>query len=55
MCIPEDALQIHPVPLHVDPHVKESVDPVELVLPRDSLLLEHLPSDGKRESRSLEN
>lgn len=26
--LPEDSLQVDPAPLHVDPHVEESVDPV---------------------------
>lgn len=40
----EDALQVHPSPLHVNPHIKQDVDAIELVLPGEGLLLKHLSS-----------
>ncbi len=38
----EDAFQVNPSALHVDPDVKQSHDAVEFVLPAQSVLLEHL-------------
>ncbi len=38
----EDALEIDPTALDVDPDVKEGVDAVELVLPRDRFFFEDL-------------
>ncbi len=39
----ENAFQVNPSALHVDPDVKQSHDAVEFVLPAQSVLLEHLP------------
>ena len=36
----EDALEVHPLALHIDPDIEEDVDAVELVFPRRRLLLE---------------
>lgn len=38
----EDALQVDPAPLDVDPHVKQRVDAIQLLLPRYGLLFKHL-------------
>ena len=38
----EDALQVDPAALHIDPHVKQVVDAVQTVLPRKGILLEFL-------------
>ena len=38
----EDPLQVDPASLHINPDVEESVDPVQLILPGDRLLLKHL-------------
>ena len=38
----EDALQVHPSPLDIDPHIKQDVDAIELVLPGEGLLFKHL-------------
>ena len=40
----EDTLQVNPATLHINPDIKQSVDPVELVLPGDSLLFKYLPT-----------
>ena len=50
----EDALQVDPASLHVNPHVKEGVDPVQPLLPRQSIILKHLrrgerEKEGRRE------
>ena len=46
----EDALQVHPAALHVDPDVKQRHDAVQLVLPAQSVLLKHLgDGEGKKE------
>ena len=37
----EDPLQVHPAPLHVNPHVKQGVDPVQPVLPGQGVVLKH--------------
>ena len=38
----EDPLQVDPPPLNVNPHVKESVDSVESVLPGHGVIFKHL-------------
>ena len=38
----ENAVQVHPPPLHVNPDVKDGIHAVELVLPAERLLLELL-------------
>jgi len=42
----EDALQVDPAALHVDPHVEQSHDAVQLVLPAQGVLLKHLGDGG---------
>lgn len=44
----EDALQVDPTPLDVDPNVKQSHDAVQLVLPAQSVLLKHLEKKKKK-------
>ena len=44
----EDALEVDPAALDVDPHVKEGVDAVQLVLPRLRLLLKLLHTTHSR-------
>ena len=44
----EDALQVDPAALHVDPDVKQSHDAVQLVLPAERILLKHLGGGGRR-------
>lgn len=38
----EDAFQVDPAPLHINPHVKESHDSVQLVLPAQGIFFKHL-------------
>ena len=38
----ENAFQVHPSALHVDPHVEQVVDLVEAVLPGHGIILKHL-------------
>lgn len=45
----EDALQVDPAPLHVDPHVEEGHDAVQLVFPAQRVLLEHLAGRRRAE------
>lgn len=42
----EDALQVDPAPLHVDPHVEQGHDAVQLVFPAQGILLKHLWAKG---------
>jgi hypothetical protein len=37
----EDALEVDPLSLNVDPHVEKHVDAIELLLPRHGVLFEH--------------
>lgn len=46
----EDALQVDPAPLHVNPHVEESHDPVELVFPAQGVFFKNLV--GAQEGRA---
>lgn len=45
----EDAFQVDPAPLDVDPHVKEGHDAVQLVFPAQGVLLENLAGRRKEE------
>lgn len=45
----EDAFQVDPAPLDVDPYVKEGHDAVQLVFPAQGVLLENLASRRKEE------
>ena len=47
----EDALQVDPAALHVNPHVKQSHDAIQLVLPAQSILLKHLGDGGGKEGK----
>ena len=38
----ENALQIDPSPLNVDPHIKESIDPVQSIFPGHGVVFKHL-------------
>lgn len=38
----EDAFQVDPPSLHIDPHVKESHDPIQLVFPAQGIFFENL-------------
>ena len=50
----EDALQVDPAPLHVDPHVEEGHDAVQLVFPAQGVLLKHLAGEaGQRSAAAL--
>lgn len=46
----EDAFQVDPPPLHVNPHVKESHDSVQLVLPAQGIFFKNLV--GTQEDRA---
>ena len=46
----EDALQVDPAPLHVDPHVEEGHDAVQLVFPAQGVLLKHLADEAGQRS-----
>ena len=48
----EDAFQVDPAPLHVDPHVEEGHDAVQLVLPAQGILLKHLEGQQKEEVKT---
>lgn len=45
----EDAFQINPAPLDIDPNIKESHDTIQLVLPAQSIFLKHLQEQTKEE------
>ena len=49
----EDALQVDPASLDVDPDVEEGVDPVQLLLPRQGFLFKHLHRDGMNENLNI--
>lgn len=38
----EDTLQVDPPPLHINPHIKESHDPVQLIFPAECILFKNL-------------
>ena len=38
----EDALQVDPASLHVNPHIKHSIDTVQPLLPLHGIVLKHL-------------
>lgn len=46
----EDAFQVDPAPLHINPHVEQSHDAVQLVLPAQGILFENLM--GRRRKNS---
>lgn len=46
----EDALQVDPAPLHINPHVEEGHDPVQLVFPAQGIFFKHLV--GTQEGRT---
>ena len=41
----EDPLQVHPAPLYINPHIEQTVDAVQLVLPRQCIFLKLLQGD----------
>lgn len=45
----EDAFQVDPAPLDVDPYIEEGHDAVQLVFPAQGVLLENLASRRKEE------
>lgn len=49
----EDALQVHPAPLHINPHVKETHDPVELVFPAQGIFFKHLVGTQEGKAQPL--
>ena len=38
----EDAIQVHPSTLHINPHIKHIVDAVQLLFPLKGILFKHL-------------
>ena len=47
----ENPLQVDPPPLNVNPDIKESVDPVQSVLPGHGIILKHLEVGGQLHGR----
>lgn len=45
----EDAFQIDPTALHINPNIKESHDAIELVFPAQGIFLKHLGGKKKTE------
>ncbi len=41
----EDSLQIDPTSLHIDPDIKQGIDPVQLVLPGHRIILKLLDTE----------
>lgn len=51
----EDAFQVDPAPLDVDPYVEEGHDAVQLVFPAQGVLLENLASRRRESSTATQN
>lgn len=49
----EDALQVHPAPLDINPNIKESHDAIQLVFPAQSIFFKHLGEKEQSDDRAL--